>query len=131
MVTFDGYLLIFCLKSLPPRPWTRTVAGVAVYLTTDENNDGPSPPIKRTAISLIRPSDHIDGRQDRSKMDLVFDCTRQFPESVKIPINEFQYRMNFVVVVLEYRTADLTTVPPVHLQSFPVFICLKMRFRGL
>jgi hypothetical protein len=53
-VSFDSYSLVFCVNTLPPKPWPVTVAGVPPYFTTDPDDIGPNAPfIKRTSSSSI------------------------------------------------------------------------------
>jgi hypothetical protein len=110
-VSFDGYFLVFCLKVLPPEPWPLTVAGVPSYFTTDRNDDGPTPPIKRSSKSNIRISPEIDGRHVGEGVDDVFALVREFFIKARISITEMQYWNNFLVIVLEDRVTTLDKVP--------------------
>lgn len=111
MVNFGGYFLVFCLKTLPPKPWPVTIAGVPSYLTTDPNDGGPSPPIKRASKTILRISPDIDGNYHPEKMDDIFELVKKFFLQAKISITEIQYWNNFLVIALEYENTDLTKVP--------------------
>lgn len=111
ILSFDGHFLCFCVKALPPKPWPRTVAGVPAYLTTDRNDDGPIPPIKRTSQSLIKLAKDIDCRDDNTKIDQVFNILKAYFTQLRVSITQLQYWENFVVVVLEDRSTDMTKVP--------------------
>lgn len=107
-LSFDGHFLLFCLKELPPKPWPITVAGVPPYLTTDMDDDGPLPSIKRPAKSNIRLSHELDYSGD---LEHVFSLIQDFFANASISATEIQYWNSFVIVVLEHRRADLALVP--------------------
>jgi hypothetical protein len=71
MVSFDGWVLVYCLLSLPPKPWPRKIAGVPRYLTTDPNNLGPVIPTERRSRSRITVSDDLDFRDNEEAKDTV------------------------------------------------------------
>jgi len=87
------------------------VVGVPSYFTTDPDDDGPSPPIKRSSKSNIRISRDFDGRNLEEKVDDVFELIVEFFTKANIPITEMQYWNNFLVIVLEDRETNLNNVP--------------------
>ncbi|KKK19667.1 hypothetical protein P175DRAFT_0490682 [Aspergillus ochraceoroseus IBT 24754] len=111
-VWFDGYFLVFWLGTLPPKPWPITIAGVQPYFTTDPNDDGPSPPIKRSSKSRLRVSAEIDATNlPPARIDDAFELVFDFFANSKTSITEVQYWNNFFVIVLENEDTDLAEVP--------------------
>lgn len=77
-VWFDGYFLLFYLRYLPPVPRPQTVAGVPAYFTTDLNDDGPSPPVKRTSLSYTKIRPEVNYRDDVNKIGDAFELVKTF-----------------------------------------------------
>ncbi|WEW59176.1 hypothetical protein PRK78_004645 [Emydomyces testavorans] len=111
VLAFDKHFLLLCMRTLPPKPWPRTIAGVPAYFTTDQADEGPIAPIKRFGSSRIRLHGDLDCRHDPAQRRQVFELIRRYFSEVSIEITEIQYWRNFVVVVLENDETDLTAVP--------------------
>ncbi|CAG7952191.1 unnamed protein product [Penicillium nalgiovense] len=110
-VLFDGYFLAFLLGSLPPKPWPLTIAGIQPYFTTDPDNDGPLPSMKRMNKLRLFVDAEIDVTHlPPSQVDDAFKLVFDFFAKTQISITEVQYWGNFFIIVLENDT-DLTTVP--------------------
>ncbi|CAG8215855.1 unnamed protein product [Penicillium nalgiovense] len=109
---FDGYLLVFLLSSLPPKPWPLTIAGVQPYFTTDPNDDGPMPSMKRMSKSRLFVDAEVDVTHlPPSQVDEAFKLVFNFFTKTEISITQVQYWGNFFMIVLEKEDMDLTTVP--------------------
>lgn len=103
---FDGYFLVFL--PLPPKPWPRTIAGVQPYFTTDPNDDGPMPSMKRMSKSRL----FVDAEADvthlpPSQVDEAFKLVFNFFTKTEISITQVQYWGNFFMIVLEKEDTDL------------------------
>ncbi|KAE8421589.1 hypothetical protein BDV36DRAFT_304697 [Aspergillus pseudocaelatus] len=111
-VSSDGYFLVFHLGSLPPKPWPITIAGVQPYFTTDLNDDGPIPPIKRASKTVLRVSAERNvTKLPPARIDEAFDLVIDYFSSSKIPITEIQYWDTFFVIVLQSEEIDMAEVP--------------------
>ncbi|KUM56782.1 hypothetical protein ACN42_g10418 [Penicillium freii] len=111
-ILFDGYFLVFVLGSLPPKPWPLTVAGVQPYFTTDPNDEGPMPSMKRMSKSRLLVDDEIDVTHlPPSQVDNAFKLVFDFFAKTQISITQVQYWGNFFMIVLENEQTDLTAVP--------------------
>ncbi|EEH02641.1 conserved hypothetical protein [Histoplasma capsulatum G186AR] len=113
-VSFDGYFLVFWLGTLPPKPWPTTIAGVQPYFTTDPNDEGPTPPIKRKSKSRLRVAAEIDATKlQPDKIDGAFQLVFDFFSKSEISITEVQYWKHFFVIVLENEASYLAEIPSV------------------
>ncbi|CAG7949342.1 unnamed protein product [Penicillium nalgiovense] len=93
---FDGYFLVFL--PLPPKPWPRTIAGVQPYFTTDPNDDGPMPSMKRMSKSRL----FVDAEADVTHLP-----PSQVDEAFKLVFNFFTK----TEISITQRTRTFTTVP--------------------
>ncbi|KAJ5941163.1 hypothetical protein N7516_001331 [Penicillium verrucosum] len=111
-ILFDGYFLVFLLDSLPPKPWPLTIAGVRPYFTTDPNDEGPMPSMKRMSKSRLFIDAEIDiTHLPPSQVDNAFRLVFDFFTKAQISITQVQYWGNFFMIVLENEDTDLTAVP--------------------
>ncbi|EAW17146.1 uncharacterized protein NFIA_005080 [Aspergillus fischeri NRRL 181] len=111
-VWFDGYFLVFTLGSLPEKPWPITIAGVQPYFTTDLNDDGPIPPIKRASKIVRRISAEVNLTDlPPAEIDAAFELVINYFSSSNISITEVQYWNVFFVIVLESEDITMAEVP--------------------
>ncbi|KAJ6190478.1 hypothetical protein N7519_000499 [Penicillium mononematosum] len=111
-VLFDGYVLVFLLGSMPPKPWPLTIAGIQPYFTTDPDDDGPLPSMKRMNKLRLFVDAEIDVTHlPPSEVGDAFELVFGFFAKSQISIAQVQYYGNFFIIVLENEYTDLTTVP--------------------
>lgn len=120
----DGYFLVFHFGSLPPKPWPITIAGIQPYFTTDLNDDGPIPPIKRASKTILRISAKSNvTKLPPARIDKAFELVIDYFSRSKISITEVQYWDIFFVIVLESEDIDMEEVPSVigHCRCYYLF----------
>ncbi|PYI26357.1 hypothetical protein BP00DRAFT_440065 [Aspergillus indologenus CBS 114.80] len=111
-VSFDGYFLVFTLGSLPEKPWPITIAGVQPHFTTDPDDDGPIPPIKRASKSVRRVLvEENFVNLPPAKMDAAFELVIKHFLVRNISVTEVQYWDTFFIVVLEDEDVSMVDVP--------------------
>ncbi|KAB8210137.1 hypothetical protein BDV34DRAFT_220734 [Aspergillus parasiticus] len=101
------YFLVFYLGSLPPKPWPITIAGIQAYFTTDLNDDGPIPPIKRSNKSRLCISAEKGCRQPFASENR-FQACRQIQRHPGVNIRtNFQCRESVTRQVVSWRPANM------------------------
>ncbi|KAJ5961086.1 uncharacterized protein N7479_008236 [Penicillium vulpinum] len=111
-ILFDGYFMVFLLSSLPPKPWPLTIAGVQPYFTTDADDTGPLPSMKRMSKSRLFVDVKIDvSHLPPSQVDNAFQLVFDFFAKTQISITQVQYWGNFFMIVLENEETDMSAVP--------------------
>ena len=71
--SFDDWVLVYYLPSLPLKPWPRKGAGVPCFLTTNPNNQGPMIPIERPSRSQIMVSSDLNFRDNEDAKDELYN----------------------------------------------------------
>ncbi|KAJ5788974.1 uncharacterized protein N7518_005985 [Penicillium psychrosexuale] len=90
-ILFDSYFLVFLLGSLPPKPWPLTIAGVQPYFTTDPNDEGPMPSMKRISKSRLFVDAEINVTDlPPSQVDNAFKLVFDFFTKAQISITQVQ-----------------------------------------
>lgn len=101
----------FHQKTLPPKPWPITVAGLPSYISTEM---GP----QHSPIPDLRPAQRKSGSivpdqngRDMRDWDPLFNVIKDHFELLRVPITEVMYWGNFILIVLEHRDTDFTKLP--------------------
>ena len=110
-ISLDDTFLIFCVETLPPKPWPQTVAGMPPYFTTEQMDVGPICSTWRFSRSRIRFFAELDGGYLTEDVYAILDLAKAFFDQEGIAITELQYWDNCLVIILEHKDADLAQIP--------------------
>ncbi|OQV10307.1 hypothetical protein CLAIMM_14327 [Cladophialophora immunda] len=107
----DGWFMHLQLRTLPPKPWPLTIAGIPPHLGTgDTFCQGPM--LGWRMVSGRNGS--IDRDKDYRNMvdwEPLFQVLKRHFEDIHISITEVMYLGNHVKIVLEHRQTDMSKVP--------------------
>ncbi|KAI9036869.1 reverse transcriptase family protein [Aspergillus affinis] len=86
--------------------------GVQPYFTTDLNDDGPIPPIKRASkiVRRIFVEENLTNVLP-AKIDAAFELVINYFSSSNISVTEIQYWNNFFIIVLDNEDVNMAEVP--------------------
>ncbi|KAF4981915.1 hypothetical protein FZEAL_2384 [Fusarium zealandicum] len=109
--SLDGRFLTILLDEMPPKPWPKTVAGLPLHLAPQFDPHATPVPFGRL----------VDRRNGSIAQDLhgrgmkswtpIFEAVRHHFSALRISITHVIYWGNFITIVLEHRTTDLTRLP--------------------
>ncbi|ETI21432.1 hypothetical protein G647_07779 [Cladophialophora carrionii CBS 160.54] len=105
----DTLRSIFPLRTLPPKPWPLSIAGVPLYLHLGlgQNPLPPPRPVRRKNGSIAEDQDG----QDMENWEPLFLAVKGHFQDVGIPITEVMYLGNVVFIVLKHRDTDINKLP--------------------
>ncbi|EXJ55875.1 hypothetical protein A1O7_08806 [Cladophialophora yegresii CBS 114405] len=105
----DGWFVYLQLRTLPPKPWPLTVAGVPLYLHL-KLGQNPLPPARPVSWKNGSIAEDQDGKYMKDWKPLFLAIKDHF-QDLRIPITEVMYLGNVVVIVLKHRDTDTDTLP--------------------
>ncbi|KAI5303481.1 hypothetical protein KEM56_007503, partial [Ascosphaera pollenicola] len=110
-VQFDGLLLCFHMKRLPPHSLPESIAGVPVFFTDDDNDSGPIPAGKPLGLRNEKLCVDVGGAAASNTNECVLNSAAEFFMEHDIPVLEFHLWQDFILVVLEDEGADRHLLP--------------------
>ncbi|OAP53799.1 hypothetical protein AYL99_11985 [Fonsecaea erecta] len=93
----NGWFILLLLRSLPPKPWPLTIAGLPLYFHThDTFGQSPLPNGKRVTRKNGSVAEDQDYRNIKD-WEPLFHVIRKFFEDIGIPITEVMYLVPWLV----------------------------------
>lgn len=108
--------LLFGMRTLPPKPWPRTVAGLVAYFYIETSTNGPRRDHNPLPLGVAaRPTNRsiasaLDGR-DTQDWRPIFEAVREDFQVQKVEITEVIYWWTYITIVLQDREIDYTKLP--------------------
>jgi hypothetical protein len=107
----DGLFLYFLQKTMPPKPWPKTIAGLPFYIAREM---GP----QHTPMPNARPVHRNNGSiaenrncRDMKNWDPLFNIIKNHFQDLGISITEVMYWGNSVTIILEHRNTNTAKLP--------------------
>ncbi|OAP54118.1 hypothetical protein AYL99_11653 [Fonsecaea erecta] len=111
-ISCDGWFIYLLVRTLPPKPWPLTIAGLPLYFHTPTTlGQGPLPQGKLVTRKNGYLAEDQDYRNMKNWEPLFKVIQKHFEENINISITEVIYLGNVVYIVLEHRQTDMTKVP--------------------
>ncbi|KAK2802807.1 hypothetical protein FQN50_007213 [Emmonsiellopsis sp. PD_5] len=110
-LAMDGMFLYFLQNKMPPKPWPKTIAGLAPYFAPEVSRQHvPRPtgtPARRRNGSIADDQNGLDMKD----WEPFFHIIKNHFRDQGISITEVMYLDSYVVIVLEHRNTDCTKLP--------------------
>ncbi|KAL2408196.1 hypothetical protein ABEF95_002454 [Exophiala dermatitidis] len=110
----DGWFLYLKLRTLPPKPWPLTIAGLPLYLHPDLGEPGFGPGPIPSARPASRKNGSIAEDQDGRNVEdwePIFQLVKEHFMKLEISITQVVYVGNGVIIALEHRDTDTNKLP--------------------
>ena len=106
-LSMDGMFLYFLRKTIPPKPWPKSVAGLPPVFAPEM---GRQP---RLFGHIVRNGSIGDGLNSRDMVDWepLFVIIRTHFQEIGISIIEVMYWRDYLVIILQHRSIDMAKLP--------------------
>ncbi|KAK3934649.1 hypothetical protein QBC46DRAFT_413729 [Diplogelasinospora grovesii] len=108
-IATDGWSIHLQLRTLPPKPWPLTIAGLPLYLQL-EMGPGPMPPTRLVSRKNGSIAGDQNGR-DMEDWEPLFHVIKGHFQGLGVSITEVMYCSNAVFIVLKHRDTDFNKLP--------------------
>ncbi|KAJ4688880.1 hypothetical protein HRR80_000248 [Exophiala dermatitidis] len=113
-IACDGFFLCLKLRTLPPKPWPLTIAGLPLYLHPDLGEIGfGNGPMPIARLASWRNGSIAEDQNGRNLEDWepLFLLVRDHFIKLEISITQVMYVGHAMIIALEHRTTDMNKLP--------------------